>query len=66
MAARKDASADLQSVSAVTFRDTLYTSRTLLMPDGRELQVRKGQIAAHASEVLAYLDARKDFERLPE
>lgn len=66
MAVRKDANADLQSGSAVTFRDTLYTSRTLLMPDGRELLVRKGQITAHASEVLAYLDARKDLERLPE
>jgi hypothetical protein len=66
MAARKDASADLQPGAAITFRDTLYTSRTLLMPDGRELLVREGQIAAHASEVLAYLDARNDFARLPE
>jgi hypothetical protein len=49
------------------FRDTVYTSRTLIIPaTGRTLPVSKGCVAVSASDeqALSYLKAHKEFEPL--
>ncbi|WP_095148163.1 hypothetical protein [Pseudomonas sp. Irchel s3a18] len=46
------------------FRDTLYTSRVLILPEGeRTLRVAKGQVAVASDDTVAleYLRGRKDF-----
>ncbi|WP_413704981.1 hypothetical protein [Pseudomonas sp. Pseusp16] len=46
------------------FRDTLYTSRVLILLDaGRTLKVEKGQVAVASDDTVAldYLHGRKDF-----
>ncbi|MFK7703058.1 hypothetical protein [Pseudomonas caspiana] len=53
-------------VPATIFRDKVFTSRTLILPGGGQASVAKGQIAASTSELLAYLNAHKDFEPLLE
>ncbi|MGF6093089.1 hypothetical protein [Pseudomonas sp. 18173] len=63
-----------KEVSAVTdepapatlsiFRDTLYTSRVLILLDAeRTLKVEKGQVAVASDDTVAldYLRGRKDF-----
>jgi hypothetical protein len=63
-----------KEVSAVTdapasatlsiFRDTLYTSRVLILLEaGRTLKVEKGQVAVASADTVAldYLRGRKDF-----
>lgn len=53
----------------VTYRDTLFTSRTLILPkDGRALPVLKGRVAVPATdaEALAYLDASAEHELFKE
>ena len=47
------------------FRDTVYTSRTLILPDGSAVPVVAGKIAATSDELLTYLTAEADFEPLP-
>ncbi|MBC2383546.1 hypothetical protein HF209_21615 [Pseudomonas sp. WS 5096] len=52
-----------------TFRDKLYTSRTLILPDsGRPLAVFKAQVSVPATdtEALEYLKAHEEFELLQE
>lgn len=46
------------------FRDRLFTSRVLILPSGRQLQVAKGCVVVSAddSKALAFLQARDDFE----
>ncbi|OOQ44267.1 hypothetical protein AO361_14165 [Pseudomonas fluorescens] len=59
--AATDASA---SVTLSIFRDTLYTSRVLILLDaGRTLKVEKGQVAVASDDTVAldYLHGRKDF-----
>ncbi|MFV0934554.1 hypothetical protein [Pseudomonas jessenii] len=46
------------------FRDTLYTSRVLILLDAeRPLKVEKGQVAVASDDTVAieYLHGRKDF-----
>ena len=46
------------------FRDTLYTSRVLILLEaGRTLKVKKGQVAVASDDTVAldYLHGRKDF-----
>ncbi|WP_256587216.1 hypothetical protein [Pseudomonas sp. FW300-N1A1] len=46
------------------FRDTLYTSRVLILPEGgRTLRVAKAQVAVASTDTVAleYLRGRKDF-----
>jgi hypothetical protein len=46
------------------FRDTLYTSRVLILLDAeRTLKVEKGQVAVASDDTVAldYLHGRKDF-----
>ncbi len=57
------------AVPGSTFRDKLYTSRTLILPDsGRPLAVFKAQVSVQATdaEALEYLKAHEEFELLPE
>jgi len=52
--------------SARTFRDKVYTSRTLILPDGSPLPVAKGQASAASDAQLQYLNTHPDFEPLTE
>jgi uncharacterized lipoprotein YbaY len=49
-----------------TFRDKVYTSRTLILPDGASLAVAKHRVTVEDSNVqaLAYLKAHEEFEPL--
>jgi hypothetical protein len=51
---------------APVFRDGKFTSRTLILPEGRTAQVVAGTIAATTDELLTVLDQHEDFERVPE
>lgn len=51
---------------ARTFRDKVYTSRTLILPDGATLPVAKGRVSADSDEQFQYLNTHPDFERLTE
>jgi len=46
------------------FRDKLYTSRTLVMPDGRTLPVAQGRVFAVDDDQHAFLKAHPDLEPL--
>ncbi|NVZ66979.1 hypothetical protein [Pseudomonas gingeri] len=46
------------------FRDKLYTSRTLVMPDGRTLSVAHGRVYAVDDDQYAFLKAHPDIEPL--
>lgn len=48
------------------FRDKAYMSRTLIMPDGRGLDVRGGRVGAFGDDQFEYLSAHADLERLVE
>lgn len=52
----------------VTYRDQLYTSRVLILPQGRQLPVARGRIsvAADDAEALQYLNAHPDLKPLLE
>ena len=49
-----------------TFRDTRYTSRTLVLPDDSTISVIKERVTAITDEQLAFLDAHPDLELLKE
>lgn len=51
-----------------TFRDTLYTSRTVILPDGRTLAVAKGLVSVDSTDdaALKYLKTHAEFELLKE
>lgn len=66
----KEAATPMEDVPApqpetlCAFRDTLFTSRVLVLLDaGRTLKVEKGQVAVASDETVAleYLRGRKDF-----
>jgi hypothetical protein len=63
----KEVSATTEAPASATlsiFRDTLYTSRVLILLDaGRTLKVKKGQVAVASDDTVAldYLHGRKDF-----
>lgn len=48
------------------FRDKVYTSRTLILPDGATLPVAKGRVIADSDDQFQYLNTHPDFERLTE
>lgn len=70
MAKKDDAvSTEQTPVTVVTYRDKVFTSRTLILPkDGRPLPVLKGRVEVPATdaEALAYLDASAEHELLKE
>ncbi len=49
-----------------TFRDKVYTSRTLILPSGVTLPVAKGRASAVDDDQFQYLNTHPDFERLTE
>ncbi|TWR83887.1 hypothetical protein [Pseudomonas saxonica] len=49
-----------------TFRDKVYTSRTLILPSGEVLPVAKGRVHAADDQQFQYLSTHPDFERLTE
>ena len=49
-----------------TFRDKVYTSRTLILPGGATLPVAKGRATAVDDQQFQYLNNHPDFERLTE
>jgi len=53
-------------VAVRTFRDRLYTSRTLILPDDRTLMVAKGIVTALADDAVAVqcLSTHPDLEPL--
>ena len=51
---------------ARTFRDKVYTSRTLILPSGVTLPVAKGRACAVDDAQFLYLNTHPDFERLTE
>lgn len=60
---------DAGAGSGSTFRDKLYTSRTLILPDsGRALVVLKQRVSVPATdaEALDYLKSNEEFELLQE
>lgn len=48
------------------FRDKAFTSRTLIMPDGRSLPVSKGRVAAFGDDQFEYLNTHPDLELITE
>jgi len=50
----------------VVYRDRAFISRTLVMRDGRLLQVSAHRVEAQDADAQAFLDAHPDLERLPE
>lgn len=55
-------------VATVTYRDKVFTSRTLILPNDATLAVAKGAatVPASDSEAVAFLDAHADFEKAQE
>lgn len=51
---------------ARVFRDTRYTSRTLIMPDGSTLPIIAGQVTACGDDQYAFLKAHPDMQQLTE
>lgn len=51
---------------ARVFRDKLYTSRTLVLPDGSTAPVIKGRVTACGDEQFALLKAHPDLEQVQE
>jgi hypothetical protein len=67
----QDSAAVVQPISAaslITFRDTLYTSRTVVLPDGRTLAVARGVVTVEAADEVAFkcLKVHSEFEQLKE
>jgi len=67
----QDSAAVIQPISAaspLTFRDTLYTSRTVVLPNGRTLPVAKSLVTVEVSDDVALkcLKAHPEFEQLKE
>ncbi|APC14932.1 hypothetical protein BLL42_04075 [Pseudomonas frederiksbergensis] len=54
--------------STATFRDTVYTSRTLILSDDRELAVAKGIVSVSTTDAMAlkFFKDNAEFEPLKE
>ncbi len=53
----------LMTVGGVVFHDQFYTSRTLILPDGRAASVAKGRITASDDTLLGFLSQHNDFKQ---
>lgn len=49
-----------------TFRDTVFTSRTLITPQGQSLPVVRGLVTAATAEQNEFLQSHPDLEYVPE
>lgn len=65
MSTPKKLPAEAAGASPTVFRDTLYTSRVLILPDGRQLAVAHGRVSADAGDSagLDYLSKHPDLQR---
>ena len=64
--ASKSTPPDEAPSAPVAYRDRAFISRTLVMRDGRLLQVSAHRVEALDADAQAFLDAHPDLERLPE
>ncbi len=64
--ASKPTPPDEVSSTPVAYRDRAFISRTLVMRDGRVLQVSAHRVEGLDAEAQAFLDKHPDLERLPE
>jgi len=55
-----------EPVTYPVFRDKEFTSRTLILPEGRTVQVAGGKVEATDLELLTFLRARSSFELMME
>nr|BFD39970.1 hypothetical protein FFPRI1PSEUD_14690 [Pseudomonas sp. FFPRI_1] len=64
MATPRKRAAGLASAGPLVFRDTLYTSRVLILADGRQLCVVQGCVSADAADdtALDYLSKHPDLQ----
>lgn len=65
MASKETAvSAPTKPGPAQHYRDTRYTSRVLILPDGRQLSVAQGLVSAAADDLVAldYLSKHPDLQ----
>ena len=53
----------VMTVGGVVFLDQVYTSRTLILPDGRAASVAKGRITASDDTLLGFLSQHSDFKQ---
>ncbi|WP_339425275.1 hypothetical protein [Pseudomonas proteolytica] len=51
------------TVGGVVFLDQVYTSRTLILPDGRAASVANGRITASDDTLLGFLSQHSDFKQ---
>jgi hypothetical protein len=60
--------AEAESPRPITYQDSAFTSRTLIMNSGRQHAVAVGQVTVSSAdaEALAFLDSDPVFQRLPE
>jgi hypothetical protein len=49
-----------------TFRDTVFTSRTLITPEGQSLPVVRGQVTASTPDEYQFLQSHPDLEPVVE
>jgi len=59
---------EAESPRPITYRDTAFTSRTLIMNSDRQHAVVAGKVTVSSAdaEALAFLDNDPAFQRLPE
>ena len=60
--------AEAESPRPITYQDSAFTSRTLIMTSGRQHAVAAGKVTVSSAdaEALAFLDSDPAFQRLPE
>ena len=51
------------AAGGLVFLDQVYTSRTLILPDGRAANVAKGRITASDDTLLGFLSQHSDFKQ---
>lgn len=61
-----DPAVPAEVVKLPVFRDKEFTSRTLILPEGRTVQVVRGRVEATDLELLTFLRARSSFELVTE
>ncbi|WP_325985751.1 hypothetical protein VP719_11810 [Pseudomonas protegens] len=67
MATPKRPTGELTEIGpARVFRDKVYTSRTLIMPNGQALPVVKGLVLACGDDQYEYLNGHPDLEPVTE
>lgn len=59
---------EAESPRPITYQDTAFTSRTLIMSSGRQHAVAASKVTVSSAdaEALAFLDKDPAFQRLPE